>query len=219
MEESDSVEHLNSSLTDLMTSLMVIFILLLLVFISGSASKDYAVRQVLLKKLEHELIPKGFGNDNIKPDPKDPTAILIIVPNRLMNFEVSKSDLRPDGADFLRTHIPQLAEIVCAPEFRNSIDSIVVEGHSDDSGFRGSSKEESENRNLKLSQDRSMQVVSTALDDLQEFPTQRACFLTKLSASGRGQQDQELTPENSRRVIFKIRVKAKEIAKVATLVK
>ena len=31
MDESNSAEHLNSSLTDLMTSLMVIFILLLLV--------------------------------------------------------------------------------------------------------------------------------------------------------------------------------------------
>ena len=55
MDESNSAEHLNSSLTDLMTSLMVIFILLLLVFISGSASKDVAVRQVLLAKLKKEL--------------------------------------------------------------------------------------------------------------------------------------------------------------------
>src|SRR5260370_40607445 len=158
MDESNSAEHLNSSLTDLMTSLMVIFILLLLVFISGSATKDIAVRQVLLAKLKNELEPKGFGNDNILPDPKDPTAILIIVPNRLMNFELGKADLRPEGADFLKTHIPQLAEVVCAAQFRDSVESIIVEGHSDESGFRGSSKEESENRNLKLSQDRSMPV-------------------------------------------------------------
>ena len=37
MEESNSVDHLNSSLTDLMTSLMVIFILLLLVFVHRTA--------------------------------------------------------------------------------------------------------------------------------------------------------------------------------------
>src|SRR5260370_19092269 len=160
MDESNSAEHLNSSLTDLMTSLMVIFILLLLVFISGSATKDIAVRQVLLAKLKKELEPKGFGNDNIQPDPKDPTAILIIVPNKLMNFELGKSDLRSDGADFLKTHIPQLAEVVCAAQFRESVESIVVEGHTDDSGFRGSSNDESENLNLKLSQERAMRVVS-----------------------------------------------------------
>ncbi len=45
MDESGSSEHLSSSLTDLMTSLMVIFILLLLVFISGSASEISRVRE------------------------------------------------------------------------------------------------------------------------------------------------------------------------------
>jgi outer membrane protein OmpA-like peptidoglycan-associated protein len=217
MDESSSTEHLSSSLTDLMTSLMVIFILLLLVFISGSASKDLAVRQVLLKKLEHELT--GYGNDNIRPDPKDPTAILIIVPNKLMNFELGKADLRAEGAEFLRDHIPQLAEIVCAPEFHDSVDSIVVEGYSDETGFRGSSKEESESRNLELSQNRSMKVVSKALDFLVGQPVERACFLNKLSASGRGQQDQQDNPENSRRVIFKLRVKAKDTAQIVRGVK
>ena len=51
MEDHGSSEHLSSSLTDLMTSLMVIFILLLLVFISHTASKDAALRDVLLKRL------------------------------------------------------------------------------------------------------------------------------------------------------------------------
>lgn len=219
MDESNNADHLNSSLTDLMTSLMVIFILLLLVFISGSATKDIAVRQVLLTKLKKELEPKGFGNDNIRPDPKDPTAILIIVPNKLMNFELGKSDLRAEGADFLSTHIPQLAEVVCATQFRDSVESIVVEGYTDESGFRGSSREESENRNLRLSQDRSMRVVSTALSDLISFPEERGCFLTKLSASGRGQQEPGATAEDSRRVIFKLRVKAKEVSEVATTLK
>ena len=40
MEESNSSDHLNSSLTDLMTSLMVIFILLLLVFVNRTANKE-----------------------------------------------------------------------------------------------------------------------------------------------------------------------------------
>ena len=39
-------DHLNSSLTDLMTSLMVIFILLLLVFVHRTAGKDAAVTDV-----------------------------------------------------------------------------------------------------------------------------------------------------------------------------
>ena len=49
MEDQSNTDHLNSSLTDLMTSLMVIFILLLLVFVHRTAGKDAAVTDVLLK--------------------------------------------------------------------------------------------------------------------------------------------------------------------------
>ena len=80
--------------------------------------------------------------------------------------------------------------------------------HTDAQPYRGFSAAESENLNLKLSQDRSMEVVKNALSVLQEMPNERGCFLEKLSASGRGEQDLERTPEESRRVIFKIRVKA-----------
>ena len=48
MDDQSNSDHLSSSLTDLMTSLMVIFILLLLVFVSHNASKDAALTDVLL---------------------------------------------------------------------------------------------------------------------------------------------------------------------------
>jgi len=60
MDEHGNSDHLSSSLTDLMTSLMVIFILLLLVFVSHTASKDAALTDVLLAKLRQELQPQGL---------------------------------------------------------------------------------------------------------------------------------------------------------------
>jgi hypothetical protein len=45
--------------------------------------------------------------------------------------------------------------------------------------------------------------------------TTRPCFLEKLSATGRGDQDLEKTDEDSRRVIFKIHVKAQDEKSVA----
>lgn len=68
MEEQSNSDHLSSSLTDLMTSLMVIFILLLLVFVSHTASKDAALADVLLAKLRKELQPQGFNENSIRPD-------------------------------------------------------------------------------------------------------------------------------------------------------
>ena len=206
MEEPSSVDHLSSSLTDLMTSLMVIFILLLLVFVHRTAGKDAAVTDVLLKRLLQDMAPQGFSDKTIRRDPRDRNAILVIVPDRLMNFETGKSTLRPEGEQFLRTYIPEFAGVLCSDQFRSSVESIVVEGHTDKQSLAGTA-EDSENRNLKLSQDRSMEVVKNALADLSGMESKRGCFLEKLSASGRGEQEQEATPEESRRVILRIRVK------------
>ncbi len=218
MDEQDSVDHLNSSLTDLMTSLMVIFILLLLVFVHRTAGKDAAVTDVLLKRLLHDMSPQGFSEKTIRPDPRDRNAILVIVPDRLMNFETGKSTLRAEGEQFLKTYIPEFANILCSDQFRSSIESIVVEGHTDTHPYAGYGAEASENLNLKLSQDRSMEVVKNALADLSGMEQRRACFLEKLSASGRGEQEQEATPEESRRVILKIRVKVIESESVRVAV-
>lgn len=214
MDDPNNEDHLNSSLTDLMTSLMVIFILLLLVFVHRTAGKDAAVTDVLLKRLLHDMKPQGFNEKTIRPDPRDRNAILVIVPDRLMNFETGKSTLRPEGEQFLKKYIPDFAAVLCSDEFRSSIESIVVEGHTDTHPYLGRTAGESENLNLKLSQDRSMEVVKNALADLQGKESQRGCFLEKLSASGRGEQEQEATPEESRRVILKIRVKVVEVVPV-----
>src|SRR5580658_4465684 len=219
MEESNNVDHLSSSLTDLMTSLMVIFILLLLVFVHRTAVKDAVVTDVLLKKLLQDMEPQGFSENTIRPDPRDRNAILVIVPDRLMNFETGKSTLQPEGEVFLKTYIPEFADVLCSDQFRSSIESIVVEGHTDTHPYAGYSAEESENLNLKLSQDRSMEVVKNALADLSGMEAKRACFLEKLSASGRGEQEQEATPEESRRVILKIRVKAVDLQQVKAAVR
>lgn len=208
MEEGNS-DHLSSSLTDLMTSLMVIFILLLLVFVSHTASKDAALTDVLLAKLKKDLQPQGFNENSIRPDPHDRNAILVIVPGDLMHFETQKADLQEAGKQFLRSHIPAFADVLCSDQFRTSIDSIVVEGHTDRQRY-GRTAEESQNNNLKLSQDRSMAVVEESLADLEGQEPNRSCFLEKLSATGRGEQDPEKTDDESRRVIFRIRIKARD---------
>jgi chemotaxis protein MotB len=189
-----------------MTSLMVIFVLLLVVFMQKRASADKMITDTLLERLKYQL--KGGFKDNIKTDQRDPFTILVIVPNDLMTFESGDFKLKVEGRTFIDREIPNLAQIVCSDEFRQNVDSIVVEGHTDQHPFRESSAEDSQGKNLKLSQDRSIQVVQYSLNALRG-KAEYDCFLEKLSASGRGEQDLEDTPERSRRVIFKIRVKAK----------
>jgi flagellar motor protein MotB len=210
MEESSSQDHLSSSLTDLMTSLMVIFILLLLVFVQRTGAKDPAIASKLLEELRRELKPQGFGDKEIDRYKNDPSKIVIVAPERLMSFQLGSSALSDKGKSFLQEKLPPIAMTLW--RFRDDIDSIVVEGHSDQEEYKGRPPDESRNLNLELSQQRAMEVVKTALADLKTnaSPEEQSWFLEKLSASGRGQQDCSAADaqDECRKVIFVIRVRA-----------
>ena len=90
---------------------------------------------------------------------------------------------------------------------RDRIDSLVIEGHTDDRG--------SDIYNLKLSQERSLNVMVKGLEVIKDSaPWAYRCFHEKTSASGRGRQDlvldqsRGLDREKSRRVVFKIRLRS-----------
>ena len=216
MHEHGNADPLNSSLTDLMTSLMVIFVLLFIAFVQRSAGRNPAVTDALLTTLRDQMIASGLDQQGVRVDndKKDRNAISVIVPEGLMSFESAKFDLRPAGQRFLAQTMPKIASVLCDQKYRDSVAAIIVEGHSDRSQWEGYTAEESQSLNLKLSQDRSMAVVQGALSVLDDRPrfggelSDRGCFLEKLSASGRGDQDPLATEEQSRRVIFKIRVGA-----------
>jgi chemotaxis protein MotB len=161
-----------------------------------------------LKKELYEFMQKGV---RIDPDPKDPLALLILVPEGLLEFKFDHAEIPPKGIDFMNPFIPKLAKIVCDKRFKDDINSIVVEGHTDSSG--------TDQHNWELSQKRSMSVVKESLrilDEIREDGSVRDDFVKFLSASGRGSAEliKDVNgienPEQSRRVIFKIRVRSLE---------
>jgi outer membrane protein OmpA-like peptidoglycan-associated protein len=212
MATSTSSSELTSSLTDLMTSLAVIFILLLVASINNIQKQAGVsvsqILQALRARLDEYVTKDGV---QVKSDPRDPLGLLVLVPEGLLQFEKNKADIPPKGVDFLARFSPILVGTTCDRQFRSDIHSIVVEGHADSSG--------TESINLPLSQARSMAVVSQTLGVLMERdPTGdlKHCFLQFVSATGRGSEDPVLDannvedPERSRRVVFKIRVRSVE---------
>ncbi|HJU04648.1 MAG TPA: OmpA family protein [Nitrospiraceae bacterium] len=194
--------------TDLMTSLAVVFILLLTVYITRSAKAESHAQdqKANIKAVLHDRFSR-FGL-SLDTDPRDPLAILMVVPDNMVNFEFGKSALPATASAFLEETMPFYASVVCGP-LRESIDSVVIEGHTDDFG--------SDTLNLKLSQDRSFSVMVKALEIIQTAqPSASQCFQQVTSASGRGKQDliyedgQVPNREKSRRVVFKIRLRSIE---------
>jgi flagellar motor protein MotB len=202
-------DHLAYSFTDLMTSLMIIFVLLLVAFLNNQASASHVATQKVLSDLTQQLTDSR--KLEIAKDPKDPNTVMVSLPGDLLTFETNRYNLKPEGENFLKARIPELARTLCGG-YRSHIESVVVEGHSDQLRYAGTTPEESQNLNLKLSQDRSMEVAKKSLEALSDDPATRECLMERLSATGRGEQDPKETNELSRRVVFKIRVNSASAA-------
>ncbi|WP_433971039.1 OmpA/MotB family protein [Tunturiibacter lichenicola] len=222
MRPREKHDHLSSSFTDLMSSLVVIFILLFLAFVHEQEGRQESIKDKLLAELQQQLKEANLDQQNIK---KDGDAVVIIVPEGLMNFETGKSDLKDGGRAFLEKYIPPISKML-VNDFQNDVDSLIVEGYTDRQRAAGSSEEQGEAQNLILSQERSMKVVEESLNDLTgpDKVREREFFLDRLSASGRGEQQaiHEAGPENNpnlRRVIFRIRVRSTALQDAAQEIK
>ena len=227
---------LSSSMTDLMTSLAVIFILLLIASHNNKQQQlhvrqgqlddtrsrfeaaqrelheaqqhTHATRQNILVALHQALDVFAAQGVRAEADPRDPLGLLVLVPEGLLEFAVGRDTIPPGGIAFLRSFTPKLASTICSEAFRNELSTIVIEGHTDSSG--------SDAINLPLSQARSLAVVQESLTVLNPEPALRICFLTFLAASGRGSSEPfrdaggKEDRARSRRVVFKIRVRSLE---------
>ncbi len=199
----------SNGITDLMTSLAMIFILLFAAFITQASSEARSQLQENKKNVQgalHDHLKKlGLSLD---ADPRDPLTLLIVVPENLLTFEFGESSLTSRANRFLEDVMPFYATVVCGP-MRDKIDSLAIQGHTDNQG--------NDVYNLQLSQARSLAVMVKGLEVIQaQEPSSYQCFQEMTVASGRGRQDliyksdNNVNHEKSRRVIFKIRLRSTE---------
>ncbi len=201
---------ITAGVTDLMTSLATIFILLFATYMAkpvAEAEVPPPPKPMTAQPAPRLLLQERFERLGLALELEggDPMMLRVVVPQELLNFETGKSTLSIEAQRFLEDAIPAFAESWCGP-LRPHIESVVIEGHTDDRG---------EDRfNLKLSQERSFSVMTKGLEILQTGDQAlTSCFQRLTSASGRGRQDlvyqSSDTPDRdrSRRVVFKIRLR------------
>jgi outer membrane protein OmpA-like peptidoglycan-associated protein len=185
-----------------MTSLAVIFILLLVAYVTR-------VEDGNANPAGSRATPTDM---TLKPDRRQPSleaarpsVHAITVPEAAINFEFGKSALLPPAETFLSETMPHYASLICKPG-EQEVEAFVIEGYTDDLG--------DDIRNLKLSQERSFAVLAKSLEVIREkLPWAYECFLQKATANGRGKQDLlrnnagQPDRDKSRRVIFKIHMR------------
>ena len=124
-------------------------------------------------------------------------------------FETGKSTIKEEGQQLLNRFIPVYLNVLLREDYADYLGEIIIEGHTDSSGTYES--------NLKLSQDRALQVALYCLNMSSLSRAQKAKLQQILTAKGRsyadliydenGQEDADA----SRRVEFKFSLKDAEM--------
>lgn len=207
--EGAGTQTFASTLTDLMTSLAVIFILLLVVFLKQSHDQSRKAKDEVRDQLSAFLTQKSLA---LKQDGEDPLTLTVMVGESQLRFPVNGFGLSPDGQEFVNGFFKNFATKICDPALRDKVDAVVIEGHTDTSGEK---TPEGVRRNISLSQKRSYSVLEQALQSVQGDQPTYECLLKLTSANGRGSRvpmlvNNEYNADLSRRVEIKIRVKSSE---------
>ena len=124
-------------------------------------------------------------------------------------FETGRAEIRQEGKDLLDRFIPVYLDVLLRDEYADYLGEIIIEGHTDSSGSYES--------NLKLSQDRALQVAlyclrmpsldSARKQQLQKILTAKGRSYADLIYNSAGLED----PQASRRVEFKFSLKDSEM--------
>ena len=132
-----------------------------------------------------------------------------IVLDSAVFFETGKYTIKAEGQALLDRFVPVYLDVLLRPEYEDYLGEIIIEGHTDSSG--------SYDNNLKLSQERALQVALYCLNMPSLTQQQKTKLKQILTAKGRSYSDL-VYDENgredadaSRRVEFKFSLKDSEM--------
>jgi len=213
-------------LSDLMTGLMVMFLLIAVTYMIRVEADAYRVKEVAVAYTEIKDALFNALNSEFKGDLqrwkaqliKDDLAIRFTEPEVL--FAEGSSDLKPEFRAILGDFFPRYVRILTSPKYRASISEVRIEGHTSSDWTGVTTPEDAYFRNMELSQARTRSALVFALG-LPEVSGERGWLRQYLTANGlssshpvfdaSGVED----PARSRRVEFRVRTDAEtRIAKI-----
>ncbi|GAX44554.1 OmpA/MotB domain protein [Tolypothrix sp. NIES-4075] len=194
-EDDDSSIYL--SIGDLMSGLLMFFMLLFITALLQLAEKD-APKRVVIGNVVGQM---KSNNINVKVNAE--TGDVSIQESIL--FAKGSTELKPEGKDFLRGFIPVYSGVIFSkPEFEKEVSRVVIEGHT--------SSEGDYQTNLQLSLLRSASVYRYIFSEM-NFQTQ-VPLSKKILAAGRGEIEADKTRDNpsDRKVVFRFQFRSDDLA-------
>ncbi|MCF6463992.1 OmpA family protein [Clostridium sp. Cult1] len=203
------------SFSDMMSSLLMIFILLLILSIlqlsrqkelliekEDEVDKIIGIRQMIVAELREE-----FRDSQLEIDIDPETGSITFSEGVL--FDYNAYIIKDTGKDYLMEFIPQYIKVLLNPKNKEYISEIIIEGHTDDQG--------SYMYNLELSQKRAFEVAKFILSEEFQGLGNKEDLQSILTANGRSfsnpirDSEGNIIDESSRRVEFKFRLKDEEM--------
>ena len=206
-------------LSDLMTGLMVIFLLIAVSYMMQVESDAAHIKSVAIAYSEtkdalYQDLRREFGADLPKWKAqllKSDLTIRFSEPEVL--FATGSSELKPEFQAILRDFFPRYVRILTQPKYRAAISEVRIEGHTS-SGWNGvASPDEAYFLNMELSQARTRSTLAYVLNLpadreqitwLRRFVTANGLSSSRLILDEQGVED----IARSRRVEFRVRTDA-----------
>jgi outer membrane protein OmpA-like peptidoglycan-associated protein len=213
-------------LSDLMTGLMVMFLLIAVTYMirveaDADRVKEVAVAYSEIKDALYDDLNREFKGDlkNWKAELiKSDLSIRFTEPDVL--FAEGSSDLKPEFRAILSDFFPRYVRILTSPKYRASISEVRIEGHTSSDWTSVTTPEDAYIRNMELSQARTLSALVFALS-LPEVNDERGWLRQYLTANGLSSSHPVFDGQGvedsarSRRVEFRIRTDAEtRIAKI-----
>ena len=219
-------------LSDLMTGLMMMFLVIAILFMvkveREAKQAELQARQIkeqaetiksiaalygdVRAKIYSEMF-QAFKDDlpvwkaSLTPD----LAIRFEEPS--VQFDIGQTALKPEFSRVLANFFPRYARILNSPQFRDEIEEVRIEGHTS-SLWKNLAAEPAYYENMRLSQDRARAVLQYVFG-LAEARDQLGWLVPRVTANGLSSSRRLLTGDRedyvgSQRVEFKVRTRAED---------
>lgn len=221
-------EHI-SSISDLMSGLMMVFLLIAISYMLNVSQSQQRIKQIAVtyEQVQAELyteLLKEFSKDLPKWKAtinKEDLSIKFYEPEIL--FAVGESTLTPKFKEILDDFFPRYLKILSSDKFRDNIDEIRIEGHtsSEWNASQDRDKDEAYFKNMQLSQERTRTVLKycymqirdeTAKEFMKKYVTANGLSSSKTVIGTDGAEDFKA----SRRVEFRTKTNAE--TRIATII-
>ena len=212
-------------LSDLMTGLMMMFLLIAIVYMIKVEADSKLLKQAsertkevatVYKQIKNELyddLRKAFENDLPRWDAELLTDATLRFKAPEVLFDSGKADLKPRFKEILSEFFPKYVSILTSQKYRDSVQEIRIEGHTSSFWQNAPTEQDAYFQNMRLSQDRTRSAlefvmrlgpVSDHLGWLREHVIANGLSYSKRIFLSNGSED----VRRSQRVEFRVRTDA-----------